>query len=59
MWDVYLSLQRWRGAGGMGNAPMTLHDLSAFEARYGYTLTPWEADCLNALDRAHLATMGG
>jgi hypothetical protein len=34
---------------------MTLHDLAAFEARYGLKLTPWEADVMKSLDLTQLS----
>lgn len=57
VWDCYMSLQRWRAAGGMGASPLTAADLLAFAALYGVTPTPWQADCLKAIDLAHLTSM--
>lgn len=57
LWECYLSLQRWRGAGGMEASPLTAADLLAFATLYGIDPTPWQADCLKALDLAHLTTM--
>jgi hypothetical protein len=56
VWNLYLQIQRWRGVGGMGAAPITLHDLDAFERRYGFSLTPFECDCIKSLDLAYLNT---
>lgn len=56
IWDLYLSLQRWRGNGGMAAASLTLPDIEAFERRYGVALTAWQCDCIKALDLAFLAT---
>jgi hypothetical protein len=55
LWAAFLELDRWRGMGMMGPAPLTLHDLAAYEARYGVTLTPDEADAIKALDAERLA----
>lgn len=57
IWDCYLSMQRWRGAGGVGASPLTSSDLLDFCAIYGITLTAWQADCIKAIDLAHLAIM--
>lgn len=34
-WVVFADLDRWRGGGGMSVAPLTLHDVAAYEARCG------------------------
>lgn len=57
LWTVFLDLDRWRGAGGMGPAPLTLHDLAAYERRYGLTLSPDDADLLKRLDTERLAAL--
>lgn len=57
LWECYLAFQRWRGAGGMGISPMTATDLRAFAALYGFDPTPWQADCLKAVDLAHVSIM--
>ncbi len=36
-------------------APLTLHDLDAYERRYGVTFTADEADLLKRLDHVRLA----
>ena len=43
----------------MGASPVTAHDLLAFCTLYGVTVTPWQADCLKALDIAHLNAQAG
>jgi len=55
LWDVFLDLDRWRGVGMMGLAPLTLHDLDAYERRYGLALSPEDADLLKRLDLVRLA----
>ena len=50
LWGVFLDLDRWRGAGGMGMAPLTLHDLEAYERKYGITLDAGDCDVLKHLD---------
>jgi hypothetical protein len=54
LWGVFCDLDRWRGMGMMGMAPLTLHDLAAYEARYGIALGPDEADLLKRIDVARL-----
>ena len=54
IWEQYLSLQRWRGGGGMGPSAMTAPDLVAFCALTGAAFTPWQVDCLKALDLTQL-----
>lgn len=55
LWSVFCDLDRWRGAGMMGLAPLTLHDLDAYERRYGVTLAAEDADVMKRLDFVRLA----
>lgn len=55
MWAVFCDLDRWRGAGMMGLAPLTLHDLDAYERRYGIPIPPEDADLVKRLDLVRLA----
>lgn len=38
----------------MGLAPLTLHDLDAYERRYGIAIAPEDADVLKRLDFVRL-----
>ncbi len=46
----FQTLSLWRSAGGMGPSPLTLHDVAAYEARYGVRFFPGELDLLKRLD---------
>ena len=57
LWDAFMELHRWRGVGAMSMAPLTLHDIEAWERRYlprGCRLTPDDLDVLKRLDGAAL-----
>ena len=43
----------------MGASPLTAPDLLAFCTLYGVNPTPWQCDCLKALDVAHLNAQAG
>lgn len=58
LWHRYLALQRWRGASSMGMSPITLHDIDAYERRYGEPFTSWETDVMKTIDLAFLASRG-
>lgn len=51
-------VSRWRGGGGMGSAPLTLHDIEAYERRLrgGRLFTPGELDLFKRLDTVTLAS---
>jgi hypothetical protein len=53
-------VSRWRGAGGMGPAPITLHDIEVYERRLrgGKPFTPGELDLFRRLDDAVLTPAG-
>lgn len=53
-WAAFLDLDRWRGVGMTGLAPLTLHDVDAYERRYGVAL---DADLMKRLDFARLAAV--
>lgn len=58
LWGVWLALHQSRGSSGMGApAPVTLQDMAAWQQVYRAPLAPWEAETLQAMDRAALATM--
>lgn len=46
----FRTLSLWRGASGMGASPLTLHDVDAYERRYGVTFLPGLLDLLKLLD---------
>lgn len=54
LWRHFRALDRWRGGGGMGPMPLTLHDVDAYARHYGWTPTPPELDVLKALDAERL-----
>lgn len=54
---MFLDLDRWRGVGMMGPSPLTLHDLDAYERRYGLTLSSEDADAVKRMDLTRLAAM--
>lgn len=56
LWRHFRELSTWRGGGGMGPSPLTLADVSAYEARFGVTFLAGELDLLKRLDYASLAT---
>lgn len=55
VWALFCDLDRWRGAGGMGPMPLTLHDLAAYEARFGVRLAASTVELVKQLDAVHLA----
>lgn len=55
VWALFCDLDRWRGTGMMGLAPLTLHDLAAYEARFGFPIGPDVADLVKRLDFVRLA----
>ena len=54
VFDLYLSLQQWRGSGGMGASPLTTQDLLGFCQLYGVTISPWYVACVKRLDLLQL-----
>lgn len=53
LWECFLELHKWRGTTGMGPAPLTLHDVAAWEARYlpaGVRLDAADVELLKQLD---------
>ena len=49
---VFHRMSEWRGVGGFGPAPLTLHDVEVFERRMrdGRAYLPGELDLLKRLD---------
>jgi hypothetical protein len=54
-WVVFCDLDRWRGAGGFGMTPLTLHDLAAYEARHDVRIDAETVELVKALDHERLA----
>lgn len=42
-------------AGGMGHAPLTFQELTAWQERIGIRLSPWEARTLRLLSMAYIS----
>jgi hypothetical protein len=41
----------------MGPSPLTLHDLAAYESRYGIPLSPEDCDTLKRIDTERLTAL--
>jgi hypothetical protein len=50
VWNWWADLGKTRGSNGFGPAPLTRHDVRAWEADEGQTLEPWERAAIFALD---------
>lgn len=55
LWRAFQRMQAWRGTGALGPAPLTLHDVEAYERRYQHRLQPGALAVLKRLDFAALA----
>lgn len=53
LWDAYAALHATRPS-GMGPSAITASELLAWQQLHGVRLTPWEAETLQAMDRAAL-----
>lgn len=54
-WACFVELDRWRGAGGFGMPPLTLHDLAAYEARFDVRFDAETVELIKAIDHERLA----
>lgn len=54
----FQSLALWRTATGMGPAPLTLHDVEAYERRFAVRFRPGFLDLLKRLDAIALSQVG-
>lgn len=58
LYDAFLEMDRWRGAGGMGGpSPLTLHDVEAWQRLSGVTLHPQQVALVKRLDHVRLASL--
>jgi hypothetical protein len=53
LWRWWLELCETRGGTGFGPAPLTRHDLHAWEADEGRAIEPWERRAIFRLDAAY------
>ena len=53
IWDIFLQLNHMRSS-GMGPSAISAVDLLAYQQLHGIELTPWELDCISALDQVAL-----
>lgn len=54
LWDAFVALNGARPS-GMGASAIPPSEIVAWQQLHGVRLTPWEADTLQAMDRAVLA----
>ena len=54
LWGWFLALSNRRSGSGFGAAPITWLDLDAWKRANRIVLSPYEQDCLAALDTAYL-----
>lgn len=54
LWTAYLDMAATRGSTGFGPAPITRHDIHAWEEDSFVSLDPWERRTVLAIDRAYL-----
>lgn len=54
VWRYFIDLSRTRGGTGFGPAPISRHDIHAWEADEAQVLEPWERRALLAIDVAYL-----
>lgn len=57
IWAWWRELDQTRGAGGMSVAPLTRHDIHAWEHDEGQSLEPWERRLIIRLDAAWRASL--
>jgi hypothetical protein len=56
LWEWYVALDRQRGSSGFGAAPLGYPAIEAWARLVGARPTPWELECLTALDLEFLAS---
>jgi hypothetical protein len=54
LWAAFCELSATRGSTGFGPAPISRHDIHAWEADTFTRLDPWERQTVLAIDRAYL-----
>ena len=52
IWRLFRSLDQRRTSSGFGANPITHADLAAWEQRLSFRLTPFEWECIDALEAA-------
>lgn len=55
VWGYFLQLNAKRTAGAMAANPISDEAILAWERRHGIRLTPFEGECIDALDAAFLS----
>lgn len=55
VWAYFVQLNTKRTAGAMTANPLSDEQIMAWERRHGITLSPFEGECIDALDVVYLA----
>lgn len=55
VWDYFCQLSAKRTNGGMAANPISDEQITAWERRRGFCLTPFENECIDALDVVYLS----
>lgn len=55
VWDYFCQLSRKRTNGGLAANPISDEQITAWERRQGFRLTPFEGECIDALDEVFLS----
>ncbi len=58
LWDYFHSMNRKRTAGAMQVDPLSDAQILAWQQRNRITLSPFENECIDALDAAYMAHVG-
>ncbi len=58
LWGHFMTLNRKRSMGAMSVNPLLDSEILAWERRNRLRLTPFEAECIDALDQVYLAHAG-
>ena len=56
LWNIYWRIRNRRCGNGWSASPIELGDIAAFIQLSGMRLAPWEAEIIEALDDAWLAS---
>ncbi|WP_443093265.1 phage tail assembly chaperone [Duganella lactea] len=55
VWEYFCQLSAKRTNGGMAANPISDEQIMAWERRHGFRLTPFEGECIDALDEVFLS----